>query len=199
MKFEVGDCVKIILDGEKYKAGQTASIVRTCESQNSYWIYLFENSRYQGLVYVFNADDAFEKIEKEKVTTEELRKYARGEITHAGLLHYHPLPCAFECYKEERYNYRLEDIYSFLLKYSKKELKPNEIQKWYTFVLCNVYDTYKNVDYTLGKSCNKYEACLLEIYNDLDEMLQCSSEYENVALYYDVKPLLTKMERLIRK
>ena len=30
-------------------------------------------------------------------------------------------------------------------------------------------------------------------------MLQCSSEYENVALYYDVKPLLTKMERLIRK
>ena len=69
-----------------------------------------------------------EKIEKEKVTTEELRKYARGEITHAGLLHYHPLPCAFECYKEERYNYRLEDIYSFLLKYSKKELKPNEIQ-----------------------------------------------------------------------
>ena len=70
MKFEVGDCVKIILDGEKYKAGQTASIVRTCESQNSYWIYLFENSRYQGLVYVFNADDAFEKSEKEKVTIE---------------------------------------------------------------------------------------------------------------------------------
>lgn len=194
MKFTCGDCVKVIKDSEKLHAGMSASIVRECKDEGAYWIYVFENNRYQNCIYVTNVDDTFELQEKEIVTVEELKKYARGELTHAGLLHYHSLPCAFA--SKEKYEYTINDVYKFLVKYSKKELKSNEIEKWFTFVIFNVYDAYQTYNFLVDKPNNKIEEVLFEIFNEMDIELACTSEYAECP-YFDVDKWIRKIEPFV--